>query len=376
MTHESTLRSRWFLRFAAIGWFVAGLALLLALPILIQATGWALPAVVLVAALLALPCAWIFRKLLGSKKSFAHSWFKWAAALLCLLSALLAAPIYYLAAVTQMRPALAPQVTLTNGDKTIVFQGMQHVGAERFYKSVVYDLEDALSRGYVLYYEGVRPSTPEADAWLNRTVTGGRDLGDSYRAVGGLCGLQFQNDYFQLLGRDAQAHPESHVVADVSTLEMKQEYERLAASDSGFAKAMAARPKSDASSPGTMESAIRFFKQGSDGQRALGGILCRGFMTLSLGRAATARSDDPLDRVLIDFRNRQLAARLLAEPRPHIYLTYGSMHLPGVFALLRKNDPKWHVASVKWMRTIDAPEEYDGQLPDLGAGGIQGRRRR
>lgn len=369
MTQDVALRSRWSIRLAAIGWFVAGLGFLLALPILLQATGWALPVVVLLAALLALPFAWLFRKLLKSERSFTHAWLKWAIALLCLLAALLAAPIYYLAAVTQVRPALVPQVTLTNGDKTIVFQGMQHVGTERFYKSVVYDLEDALSRGNVLYYEGVRPSTPEADAWLNQTVTGGRDLGDAYRAIGGLCGLQFQNDYFQLLGRDAQVHPASHVVADVSTLDMKQEFDRLMAYDPAFAKAMTARPKTDSSSPGTMESAIRFLKHGTDGQRAIAGILCRGFMTLSLSRSAAAQSHDPLDRVLLDFRNRQLAARLLAEPQRHIYLTYGAMHLAGLFALLRKSDPKWHVASVKWMRTIDAPETYVHRLPGFDAMG-------
>lgn len=369
MTRDISSSRRWGIRLGAILWFVAGLGFLLALPILVQATGWALPAVALLAALIALPLAWLFRKLLRSRRTLLQSWIGWAVALFFLLSILLAAPIYYLAAVTQMRPALVPQVTLTNGHKTIVFQGMQHVGIERFYKSVVYDLEDALSRGYVLYYEGVRPATPEADAWLDRTVTGGRDLSETYRALGDLCGLQFQNDYFQLLGRDAQVHPASHIVADVSTFDLKREYDRLMATDPGFSKAMAARPKSDAASPDRMEAAIRFLRQGTEGQRAIAGILCRGFMTLSLTRANGPPSGDPLDRVLIDFRNRQLAARLIAEPRPRVYLTYGAMHLPGLFALLRKNNPQWHVASVKWMRTIDAPEDHDGQMPTLPAAG-------
>lgn len=365
MTKDTAPSHHWSLRLATILWFLFGLGFLLALPILLQATGWALPLVVLLAALLALPLAWLIRKVRGTARRFTHTWFKCGLALLFVLSILLATPIYYLATITQMHPVLAPQVTLTNGDKTIVFQGMQHVGSERFFKSVVYDLEDALSRGDVLYYEGVRPSNPEGDGWFNRMLAGGGDLTANYRDLGGLCGLQFQNDYFQMLARDAQIHPESHVAADVSTLDMKHEYDRLIANDAAFAKAMAVKTKVDAPSPDMMEAAIRYLKHGTEGQRAIAGIVCRGVLTLVLGSASGDRPANPMDRVIIDFRNRQLAARLLAEPRKNIYITYGAMHLPGLFALLRKSDGKWHVASVKWMRTIDAPQKYSGQIPGL-----------
>ena len=90
------------------------------------------------------------------------------------VSALLAAPVYYFAAITQLNPALVPQMTLTNGSRQIIFQGMQHVGTERFFKGVAFDLEAALSQGYILFYEGVRPSTPADDTWLDALVTNGQ----------------------------------------------------------------------------------------------------------------------------------------------------------------------------------------------------------
>jgi hypothetical protein len=34
-------------------------------------------------------------------------------------------------------------------------------------------------------------------------------------------------------------------------------------------------------------------------------------------------------------------------------------------AELRKLDPKWAVGSVKWLRTIEAPEHVEGQLRGL-----------
>jgi hypothetical protein len=35
-------------------------------------------------------------------------------------------------------------------------------------------------------------------------------------------------------------------------------------------------------------------------------------------------------------------------------------------AELRKLDPQWAVGSVKWLRTIEAPEHVEGKLPGLG----------
>jgi len=50
-----------------------------------------------------------------------------------------------------------------SGQKTAVFQGMQHIGSEDFYKSVVFDLEQALADGYTLFYEGVTPMAGRPD---------------------------------------------------------------------------------------------------------------------------------------------------------------------------------------------------------------------
>lgn len=109
---------------------------------------------------------------------------------------------------------------------------------------------------------------------------------------------------------------------------------------------------SAASSPGS--------RVGDPRRSALAGTLCRGVMTLVLGKSGGGESDD-LNAVVLDFRNRHLAAQLLADQRPKIYLTCGAAHLPGVMALM-KREPGWKVASVKWMRTIAAPDHLEGQL--------------
>lgn len=350
------------MRLVTIGWFIGLIAFLMAVPIVLSASPWLLLIIIILALVLALLGTWAVHRVFKSTGQFKPQWLRASLGLLFLLSFMAAAPVYYLAGVTQMHPTLVPQAILTNGEKTIVFQGMQHVGIERFYKSVVYDLEEALSEGYVLYYEGVKPSTPEADAWLNNTVTGGNDLSQSYRLLGDVCGLKFQNDYFGLLAQDVRVHPQSHVVADVSTLELKNEYDRLMTTDAAFAKSMQQQEK-DSDAPPDLNAIITVLKHGTVKQRELAGILCRGLMTVALRHGDEAQSTDELDKVLLDFRNKKLVAQLLAEPRNKIYITYGSKHLPGVFKLLQQADPRWHSVSIKWMRTVDEPENYISKSP-------------
>ena len=120
--------------------------------------------------MLAIPVAWIIRRLFRGQRQqrVSTSYLRGWVGLTFLLSILVATPIYGIALITELRPLIVPQAELSNGKKTVVFQGMMHIGSEGFYKGVVYDIENALSQGYVIYYEGVRPSTPEAAASVQK----------------------------------------------------------------------------------------------------------------------------------------------------------------------------------------------------------------
>ncbi len=88
------------------------------------------------------------------------------------MTGIIAVPFIYLTYWVTSGPVALPLATLSDGKKTIVFQGMQHVGSEDFYKSVVFDLEKALTEGYTLFYEGVQPvpGRPDLDRWFNETL--------------------------------------------------------------------------------------------------------------------------------------------------------------------------------------------------------------
>jgi hypothetical protein len=350
------------LRMGAIAWFLLAGGFLLALPVLTGLHVVLLPLLLAAAALLAL--LWLALRRIGRHdrpRPGLRAWLRTTAAALFVLGIAIAAPVYALALVPAFRPLLVPQATLTNGSKTLVFQGAVHIGSEPFYKAMVYDLERALSDGYVIYYEGVQDH-PEGDAWFKETVTGGSDLNDGYKNLGESCGLKFQGEYFGALADSIRANPDRHVAADVNTLQLKQEYERLVASDPGFAQrvreAATAKKAEKAEGPDLLERLLVWAQDGNPRHHALAGVVCRGLIAIGLN--ANDKEPGALDPLILDFRNRQLIERLRADPRERILVNYGAGHLKGMLALLRQADPGWKVQEVRWKRALEAPEELRG----------------
>jgi len=364
-------RSAWRIRLQAIAWFVLVVAFVLGLPILL---GWGfglIAVLALVAAVLAAATAGLLRRFssAAAQRPFVSVWWRPLLGWTLFLGVLVAAPFYYLMIVTDTRPATVPQVSLTNGSKRVVFQGMQHIGSEHFYQAVIYDVEKALSEGYVSWYEGVQTPTPESQTFfekLSHELVGGSDLSGTYKSIGEVCGMKFQLDYFGLLEADKAEHPKRHLVADVDALELKTEYERLMREDPAFAKAHANdfKPKAATNDNALVLKVVEWLKNGSASQKMLGGVACRGLFTLNQATGDTAPGR--MAPVILDFRNRALAQRIMQSPDDKIFITYGAAHLPGLVAELRRLDPKWSVGSVKWLRTIEAPEHIEGQLRGLG----------
>ncbi|MBJ3783733.1 hypothetical protein [Devosia sediminis] len=356
-------RERLKLRAGTIAWFLAIVVLLLGLPVLLD-IGWFAPVVLIVLALLlALPIFWLVRRIFTGQRrqSAAKVYAKTALGVAAVVTLIVATPLYVLAAIPAVRPMTLPQATLSNGEKTVVFQGMVHIGSEGFYKSVVYDLEKALTEDYVIFYEGVR-GDPAGDQWFSDTLAGGGDLSTNYTQMGDICGLDFQLTYFSLLDADIAARPERHVNADVSTADMMREYERLSAADPDFAARIEAdkapAPADGDTVGGDLAEAFAFVQSATPGQQSLIGVACRGYMTWLLGQKSEPSDLDP---IILDFRNRELAKKIEEGP-DKIFITYGANHLPGLLETLRASDPNWEIGSIKWMRGIDTPEELDGEI--------------
>lgn len=343
----------------AIALFLLGIGFALGALLLASWSAILLVSVLVVISILSLVLAWLLKKIFGLK-SIGKAW----VFLTLLITVVVTLPYFYLGVKSETDPLVLPQAVLSDGKKTVVFQGMVHVGSENFYKTVVYDLEEAIDEGYKLYYEGIMPSTDEANKWFSDTVAGGASLSDNYRQLAEICGVKFQLDYFKLLIHDIQSHPERHATVDVTTADLKVEYERLQKQDPAFSEAVIKDKKDDDSNStleGTTKKVFAFLQNADEGQKNIIGTVCRGFFSYVL-KVDQNKKRATLDPLLLDFRNRHLAQQIQIETSDKIYITYGAGHLPGIIALLKAANPAWEVKSLKWLRGMAAPEHFEGQL--------------
>jgi hypothetical protein len=378
MTETPTSAARWAARLQGALWLglilfaLAGLLVIGALPVsiiaLVMAAGVGLGALLFV-------LRWLVKRRdpsYSATLSFGAFALGGALAMLGLASL----PIFYLAFWVQSGPTAVPLVKMSNGTKTVVFQGMQHIGSEDFYKSVVFDLEQALADGYTLFYEGVTPvaERPDLTDWFNQTLRGTKqDLSAAYTQMAEECGLSFQLNYFDPIKADMAIHPSKHVTADANFLEMKTEYDHLVQSDPAFAAAMAAKAAKAATESASSDSSgepfalfLDLVNGATPEQRRLAGIVCRGVLGMAVSGALGGETD-PANRIIVDFRNRVLARFVAESTADKIYITYGAAHFPGFFAELRKRDPSFAIRTVKGVRPMTLPDE-----PNLAPSAVSG----
>lgn len=344
-------------RLKTVGWTLLALMFVLCAPLLISASFWILALVFLLGAALVSLFAWISRRLrhrAGSRY--------WPTAMAGGMAAtvLVALPLYWLVLQPALRPLALPRVTLSDGKRQVVFQGMAHIGSAPFYRSVAFDLMRTREAGYKVYFEGVISGTPEATAWFQNVLGGGGDLNAGYGKLASFCGLHFQNDFLGFVGADALREPARTVNADVTETEMWEEWKRLVAQQPALADRLRKEhpPSTDDGISG-MGHVMQMLSGVGDRQHDFVAAACRGIFTFVLQRP---ENPDVLNAVVLDFRNRKLAERISNDARQNIYIIYGSGHLPGLYHELKKQNPDWRVDGVTWSTAIEAPEDAEGRL--------------
>jgi len=273
-----------------------------------------------------------------------------------------AAPLYWLALQPALSPLTVPRVTLTDGHRQVIFQGMTHIGSAQFYRSVAYDVLRAQKRGDTLYFEGVLPGTPQASEWFGRTLAGGGDLNAEYARLATVCGLHFQNEFLDFLVDDVRNAPSTTINADVSETEMMEEWQRRVAADPALARRLAEDHPTGDDSADSMQRIFSLLARLDTGQQRLAAALCRGIFTVGLNRPS---SPDVLNVVVLDFRNARLAQRIAEDADRNVFILYGSGHFPGLLKELRARTPAWRVTEVSWSIAIETPEQARGSLPGL-----------
>jgi hypothetical protein len=364
MTRETAGRF-WFAAKAIIVLVLAFLAFL-GLAVLVSLTGSLRPILLVAIAAMILGLLWagavrlLRRKHPDRRPSFWGAWLKSSAVWGMILLALLAVPVLGAIVFNASQPLAVPKVTLSNGEREVVFQGMIHIGSEPYYQSVVFDLSKAADLDYTLFFEGVQPGTDENLERMNQLLgTKGLNLNQIYDAFAQQCDLHFQNEYFAVFYDDLQENPEQFVKADVSVDDMMAEWDRLLGEHPEWRAQAAPDPEDEVD--GDLEGWLDRIENLSPGQRQLSSLACQAYLNATLGRLGGEKPPFK-QNVVLEFRNRHLADLILEHPAERVYITYGYDHFRGVFRLMREADPAWKIVDVEWRQAIESARELEREL--------------
>ena len=243
--------------------------------------------------------------------------------------------------------------TLTNGQKTVVFQSMSHIGLRSFYKEIGEEMNDYRNKGYRILLEGIGS-------------TGFKPLrrGD----VGYEAAVAKYKSYYDINKRMLDNMDNKSIYKNSKYTYQRIELSRYMAYDDEYAdlsySALFDLADKRAKENNISKKALDNYKKMDLSYSSATDLLLNNemlyiymqnlndyplFTFLDKNLMLVAKKIFPeysLTRdVSINARDQNLVKHILDEPENLIYLTYGYGHFEGVFDNLKSIDPKWTIVS-------------------------------
>jgi hypothetical protein len=256
-------------------------------------------------------------------------WWVWLSLLIWILPGL---SIGILATTNARFPATLPRITLSNGEKTVIFQSMMHIASPRFYANIRDDMIRLRGEDYVFLYEWVREGTPESLEKLSQLM--GMDVSEKmYQTFADVAWLVYQGDeiYTDIL-------PSTNV--DLTT----DDIVKLASTEEAI------KPL-DTPSSDIISMIAKKYPDLTDTQKQVAIIVAQGALNMLLRNYTRPEIENelkktlPVFRIILDTRNELIVDTLIHSPNRHIYMHYGALHFPGILRWLQARDPRWHEVS-------------------------------
>lgn len=242
--------------------------------------------------------------------------------------------------------------TLTNGEKTVVFQGMTHIALPSFYQSVGEDLNDYRSKGFAIFLEGLghnddkklHKGDPQYEAVIEqykKIVENGREA-YSQKMLKNKYVLQYDAMPFYY------SYDDSYI--DFTTAELKASIDESLNNKKGNDTD---KDKIKESYSDTLGNHSEAYKKLLENERTfiISSNLDDFFLftvvddhIMPIIRNITNSPDLESD-VTMTARNKKITDAINDSTNDHIYIVYGSRHFKGVFDNLQKNDPRWSIVN-------------------------------
>lgn len=243
--------------------------------------------------------------------------------------------------------------TLSNGEKTVVFQSMYHIGLRSFYQEVGEEMNDYRNKGYRVLFEGIGATDFKP---LRKGEVGYEEAVSKY------------NSYHDINKKILDDMDKKSVYKESKYTYQSIELSRYMAYDDIYAdlsyKSLHSLADDKAKEENIKEKSVIEYKNfdtsySSSSNRLLDNDKLyiyleniRDFPVFKFYDYFTL----PLleyfmptiklrNEITINARNKHLVKHILEEPEKLIYITYGQSHFKGVFDGLKESDPNWKIVT-------------------------------
>lgn len=245
--------------------------------------------------------------------------------------------------------------TLTNGDKTVVFQGMTHIGLPSFYKQVGEELVDYRSKGYSIFLEGIGHSDDKklkkGDADYDKVIKRYAELVDKDR----IAYLEQLKTFKYVMQYQVMsfyyAYDDSYIDFTVDELKASIDESLTKKKGSDNEKALIKDTYSDALGDHSEAYAKlltneRYFIISNNLHDFFFFNFMDDYVMPSIRKIFNIPNLD-VD-VTMNARNKKISDAINTSINKNIYIVYGSSHFRGVFANLKASDSNWKITNTTY----------------------------
>lgn len=249
----------------------------------------------------------------------------------------------------EISPATMNEYTISNWNKTVIFQEMSHIWSEKFYKKIKENLTNYKKSWYVYFYEWVKPGTEENMDKFNEAIWIQFDK-DLYENFSKLYWVTFQDNsiYYNLINN-------LDFNVDVGIDWIIKEYDK---NPQTLKKPLSwiLSPLEDKESTNPIDINSKIIKKLSelnDKQLRVLVFINKAILNALIKSDSTQElisdnfANKQLFNVILDWRNKVISKEIINSKYNKIYVTYWKLHLKWVLKLLQENDKTWKIINKK-----------------------------
>lgn len=245
-------------------------------------------------------------------------------------------------------PAKMPVYTISNWEKTVIFQAMSHIWTENFYDNVRNNIKIAKENWYILFFEWVRPGRVENVEKFNNALWVEMDQ-DLYKNMAKLYWLTNQDNSSLLNIVDNKDYN-----IDLSIDDIVELYEKNNSIDSNSGSTIKSkRPAIDAN-----KLIIESLANLNERQLQILRFINKSIINMIIKNETIQNTvvnnfwNKKLFEVILWNRNEVISNAIIESENNKIIITYWLLHFNWVFDLLKNNDSNWKIEKTDYLYPI------------------------